>query len=176
MNIGIRARLHQMGLALADTPAPRGQYSSITVHNDTAYVAGQVSRLPDGVIIGPADEFTSKDTFKLAAETCALRVLSVLASVEDRYVIDRPLFLRGYVYSTADFTSHSAVLDPASELLHAVFGEKGSHARSAIGVASLPSAGLLEIELVVAVTARPQSRVPKKVREPADTLSSGDLQ
>jgi enamine deaminase RidA (YjgF/YER057c/UK114 family) len=172
----IQPQLNQIGLKLPDSPAPRGQYSAVTVHNGIAYVAGQVSRLADDVITGPVDQTTSPDKIKFAAQTCVLRALSVLTTLEDSYVIDRILFLRGYVYASSDFTSHSAVLDHASDLLHALFGERGRHARSAIGVSSLPSAGLLEIELVVAVTPKPLASSDEDSFGADVTLPTGDLQ
>jgi enamine deaminase RidA (YjgF/YER057c/UK114 family) len=147
-------RLAGLGLQLPDIPAPRGKYAGLTVHNGIAYVSGQVSRLGDEVIKGPIDQDTPAGVIKLAAETCILRALSALTAAGEGYAFDRILFLRGYVNAIPAFTTHSAVLDGASDLLHALFGERGRHARSAIGVASLPSSGLLEIELVAALTAR----------------------
>lgn len=175
MGSAIKTRLDEIGLELPGNTAPQGQYSAVTVHNGTAHVAGQVSRLADGVVTGPADRTTSPESIKLAAETCVLRALAALAAIEDTFVIDRILFLRGYVYATSDFTGHSAVLDHASNLLHIVFGDRGRHARSAVGVASLPSAGLLEIELVVAVTPRSEMRVGEDGLGAADSFSTGDL-
>lgn len=171
----IKNRLEELGLQLPDSPEPRGKYSAVTVHNGIAYVAGQVSRLADGVVTGPVDQTTSTNSIKLAAETCVLRALSVLATIEDNFVIDRILFLRGYVHAASDFTGHSAVLDHASDLLHAIFREQGRHARSAIGVASLPSAGLLEIELVAAVTPRSEGQADEDSAGPANTFSTGYL-
>ncbi|MGV2140065.1 RidA family protein [Agrobacterium sp. 16-2014-1-2a] len=172
MRSAIQPQLNHIGLRLPDSPAPRGKYSAVTIHNDIAYVAGQVSRLADDVITGPVDQTTSPEKIKLAAQACVLRALSVLTTLEDSYVVERILFLRGYVHSTSEFTAHSAVLDHASDLLLAIFGERGHHARSAIGVASLPSAGLLEIELVVAVAPKPSATTDNA--EPASAFSTGD--
>lgn len=152
MRKDFETRLAPLGLQLPDIPAPRGNYVGVTVHGGIAYVSGQVSRLADEVITGPVDRDTPGDIIKLAAETCVLRALSSLTSASDGYAFDRVLFLRGFVNAAPGFTTHSAVLDGASDLLHAIFGERGRHSRSAIGVASLPSSGLLEIELVVALT------------------------
>jgi enamine deaminase RidA (YjgF/YER057c/UK114 family) len=174
MRSTIQARLDEIGLPLPDNPLPRGRYLAVTVHDSIAYVAGQVSRLADEVITGPVDHNTSPDKIKLAAEACVLRALSVLATLEDSHVIERILFLRGYVHTATGFTGHSAVLDHASDLLHFIFGERGRHARSAIGVASLPSAGLLEIELVVAVAARPAASEGDISHEATATVPTGD--
>jgi enamine deaminase RidA (YjgF/YER057c/UK114 family) len=170
----VQTRLNEMNLQLPNSPAPRGQYRAVTVHGSIAYVAGQVSRFANEVVTGPVDRTTSPDRIKLAAETCVLRALGALTTIQDDYVLDRILFLRGYVNATNDFTGHSAVLDHASILLQAIFGERGTHSRSAVGVASLPSAGLLEIELIVAVTAKANAAVATATLEPGRPPSPGD--
>ncbi|MFB8343856.1 RidA family protein [Brucella cytisi] len=168
----IESRLNKIGLRLPDGPVPSGHYSTVTIHNGIAYIAGQVSRLADDVITGPVNRLTSPDKLKLAAHVCILRALSALTTIEDDYEIQRILFLRGYINAAGDFTGHSAVLDHASILLRAIFGERGHHARSAIGVASLPSAGLMEIELIVAVL--PKS-TDERARDIVASFSTGDL-
>jgi enamine deaminase RidA (YjgF/YER057c/UK114 family) len=80
-----------------------------------------------------------------------LRALSALEQERGGLdAVERILFLRGYVYARPEFQDHSRILDPASRLLHEIFGERGHHARSAVGVASLPDGGPLEIELMAA--------------------------
>lgn len=147
----IRDRVEAFGLKLPPPPAPRGAYAAAVIHGGIAYVSGQVSRIGDQTITGPVDERTDPIIIREAAHACALRALSALAALEDELVFNRLLFLRGFIFSTPAFDRHSAVLDPASELLHDILGEAGRHARSAIGVASLPSLGLMEIELVAAM-------------------------
>ncbi len=171
----IQAQLDLIGLTLPDSPAPRGHYTAVTIHNGIAYVAGQVSRLADDVITGPVDQETSPDKIKLAAQACVLRALSVLTTLEGDYEIQQILFMRGYVNAASDFTDHSAVLDHASILLHAIFGERGRHARSAIGVTSLPSAGLLEIELVVAVAPKATAPTVESHADTAISIPAGDF-
>lgn len=153
MTSSIRARVEELGLTLPPPPTPRGIYTSLVIHQDVAYVSGQVSRVDDMTITGPVDDRTSPDTISNAAQACVLRALSILAEAEDReHSVERILFLRGFVHAVPTFKNHSQVLDEASELLHRVFGERGQHARSAIGVNSLPSGGLMEIELTVALS------------------------
>lgn len=149
----IRDRVEAFGLKLPP-PLPRGAYAAAVVHGGIAYVSGQVSRIGDEAITGPVDDNTADIIIREAAHACVLRALSALAAVEDGHVFDRLLFLRGFINAVPTFVGHSAVLDPASELLHQILGDAGRHARSAVGVASLPSAGLMEIELVAAMTPR----------------------
>ena len=149
-----RDRLAQAGLSLPSAPLPNGRYRPVTVWENLAYVSGQVSRIGDSVIVGPVDENTDPETIKLAAEAVVLRAL---AAIEVSIGIDRVrqiLFLRGFVHATPAFADHSAILDHASELLVKLLGDAGEHSRSAIGVSSLPGGGMLEIELVAAITAQ----------------------
>ncbi|MFC0542751.1 RidA family protein [Kutzneria chonburiensis] len=147
----IEQRIAELGFALPPSPAPRGVYEPVVVHGTVAYVSGQLSRVDDTVMRGPA-EMPSRLTTS-AAQACVLRALSALRhSLGDLDRVSRILFLRGFVNARSDFQDHSAVLDPASTLLLDIFGDAGRHARSAIGVASLPSGGLLEVELTVALT------------------------
>lgn len=150
-------RLAQLGLTLPLTPSPRGAYVGAVIHDDIAYVSGQVSRVGDEVIAGPVDRDTPHDVIRHAAQTCVLRVLSVLvAAMPASAAVERILFLRGFVNVVPGFANHSQVMDEASALLHEIFGDSGRHARSAVGVASLPGRGLLEIELTVALTHEPR--------------------
>lgn len=146
-------RLAQLGLTLPLTPSPRGAYVGAVIHDDIAYISGQVSRVDDEVIAGPVDRDTPHDVIRHAAQTCVLRALSVLvATMPASAEVERILFLRGFVNAVPEFANHSQVMDEASALLQDIFGDSGRHARSAVGVASLPGGGLLEIELTVALT------------------------
>lgn len=163
MTTDLVGRLAQLGLTLPLTPSPRGAYVGAVIHDDIAYVSGQVSRVGDevndGVIAGPVDRDTPHDVISHAAHTCVLRALSVLvAAMPASAAVERILFLRGFVNAVPGFANHSQVMDEASTLLHEIFGDSGRHARSAVGVASLPSSGMLEIELVVALTRVPRQR------------------
>ncbi|MGH8778055.1 RidA family protein [Paraburkholderia sp.] len=153
MTTNIVGRLAQLGLTLPPSPSPRGAYEAVVIHDGIAYVSGQVSRVGDDIIAGPVDHDTPPEVIRHAARTCVLRAVSVLvATLPATLAIERILFLRGFVNAVPDFANHSQVLDEASALLHDIFGESGRHARSALGVASLPGVGLLEIELTVALT------------------------
>lgn len=148
---GWEDRLLGLGLVLPAAPVPKGSYRPVVVWNDIAYVAGQVSRTADGVIPGPASDATDSPTIARAAQACILRALAALDHEVGLDRVAQILFLRGFVFAEAGFQRHSRVLDPASDLLTAIFGSSGAHARSAIGVASLPDDGLLEIEVVAAL-------------------------
>lgn len=167
MTIDIPARLAQLGMTLPPAPEPRGAYQGVVIHNGIAYVSGQVSRTADGIIAGPVDRDTPLSVFQYAAQTCVLRALSALvAALPASSAVERVLFLRGFINTVPSFVNHSAVLDEASAVLHDVFGDNGRHARSALGVSSLPGCGLLEIELTVALTHERHPHSAETPRQP----------
>jgi len=138
------------GMAL-QTIAPRGLYRPAIRHGDLLYLSGQVSRLGEETIMGPA---SAGDLARgqLAARTAALRALSVLDATLEPGERVRILKLTGYVMSAPEFAQHSVVIDGASQVLVAILGDDaGAHARTAVGVASLPSSGMVELELVCAI-------------------------
>jgi enamine deaminase RidA (YjgF/YER057c/UK114 family) len=172
MTSDLERRIARLGLALPAAPAPRGAYESVVIHDDLAYVSGQVCRIADGVIAGPVSDTTTPETIRHAAHTCVLRALAALkASLPAALEIDRTLFLRGFVHAAAGFAHYGRVLDEASTLLHEILGARGRHARSAVGVAGLPDGALLEIELVVALTRVPNDgRIGPTSRDSRDGL------
>ncbi|MFL9875149.1 RidA family protein [Paraburkholderia megapolitana] len=160
MMADIATRVAQLGLVLPALPSPRGAYLGAVVHDGIVYVSGQVSRVGDEVVTGPVDRNTPDDVIRNAAQACVLRALSVLAATAAPTAsVERILFLRGFVNSTPDFRHHGRVMDFVSTLLYDIFGESGRCARSAVGVASLPDSGLLEIELTVTLTPEPRLRL-----------------
>jgi enamine deaminase RidA (YjgF/YER057c/UK114 family) len=139
-----------LGLDL-ETITPRGAYQPAVRHGDLLYLSGQVSRLGAETIAGPATA-GDIDRGQLAARIAALRALSVLDAMLAPGERARLLKLTGYVMSAPDFMQHSAVIDGASQVLATVLGDiDGAHARTAVGVASLPSSGMVELDLVCAV-------------------------
>ncbi|MGY2377553.1 RidA family protein [Pseudomonas sp. SDO524_S393] len=149
--MSIRERISALGLQLPDAPGPKGDYVPVTLHGGVAYVSGQVCRLGDSVISGPVTEQTSPQQVLQAGQTCALRALSVLDQAVGLENVERILFVRGFVYGGEGFQSFSKVVDGASQVLIDVFGEQGRHARSAVGVAGLPSGGMLELEVTAVI-------------------------
>lgn len=150
--MAIEQRLAELGLILPEPPAPSGFYSPVVAHGGLVYVSGQVSR-EDGVPVkGPVSDDTPQETIDRAGKASVLRALSLLKrelGSLDR--IERILFVRGYVLAAEGFVKHPKIVDSASKLLVDIFGEAGKHARIAVGVASLPDGGLLELELTAAL-------------------------
>ncbi|MEJ8545561.1 RidA family protein [Brevibacillus borstelensis] len=149
----IKKRLRELKLELPEAVPPLYSYVPVTVHQGVAYVSGQVPRvngeLPYTGKVGA--EVTIEQARELA-KVCVLKGLSCLeAEIGSLDKVEQVLKVTGFVQSAPGFSQQPKVLDAASELLQAVFGEKGRHARSAVGVAELPGNTPVEIEFVFAV-------------------------
>ncbi|QED47810.1 RidA family protein [Cytobacillus dafuensis] len=150
----IEQRLIELKLTLPDATPPLFHYAPVTVHNRIAYISGQVPRI-DGIVpytgkVG--DEVTIEQAQELA-KICVLKGLSCLKeAIGTLDMVEQVLKITGYVQSAAGFTQQSIVMDGASELLTDIFGEKGRHARTAIGVAELPSNTPVEIDFIIGLS------------------------
>lgn len=152
--MSIQARLAELGLVLHGPHPPHDPLDAVVVHNGVARTSGQLPRI-DGVItcIGVVGDTVSVEAAREAAAVCALNALSVLqAELGSLDRIERILSVTGYVASASGFGDQPDVIDGASRVLVDVFGDRGRHTRSAIGVAALPRGGAVEIELTAAVT------------------------
>ena len=146
-------RLQTLGIELPTPREPAFSYSAVVIDNGLAWVSGQLPWL-DGsnslVYSGRLGEHVNVTEGKSCARACILNGLAVLEKTSgslDR--IERVIKLVGYVASAKDFHEQPAVIDAASNLLVEIFGDAGTHARSAVGVAQLPRGAPVEIELVV---------------------------
>jgi enamine deaminase RidA (YjgF/YER057c/UK114 family) len=146
-------RLGELGLELPKAAAPMAAYVPAVRSGNLVFTAGQ---LPwrDGALVATGKVGAEVDPAlaKEAARFCALNALAAVRSVTgDLSMVTKVVKVVGFVASTPDFTGQPGVVDGASELIGAVFGEAGAHARSAVGVASLPADTPVEVELIVAV-------------------------
>ena len=145
-------RLRELGLVLPEAAQPAFNYVPVTLHRGVAYVAGQMPKVDGEVrVFGKAGGEVGLETAREQARVCILQGLACLhAALGDLDRIDQVLRVNGYVASAPGFNQQPGVLDAASELLVQVLGERGRHARSAIGVAELPRNAVVEIDLTVA--------------------------
>ena len=150
---GPTARLRELGLELPDVPSPAGSYVPAKRSGNLVFTAGQVPFIRGELsITGKVGETVSIEDAKEAARTCALNALAA-ASGEAGGLdnIKGIVKVTGFVASAPAFTSQPEVVNGASDLLGEVFGEAGSHARSAVGVAELPLGAPVEVEIIVEV-------------------------
>ncbi|MCA1223876.1 RidA family protein [Streptomyces sp. 8L] len=144
----------ERGLTLPEVAPPLAAYKPAVRSGAYVYTAGQLP-LVDGklALTGKVGaEVTAEEAKELAA-TCALNALAAVKSVTgDLDRIARVVKVVGYVASAADFTGQPGVINGASELFAQVLGDKGVHARSAVGVAVLPLDAPVEVEIQVELT------------------------
>ncbi|MFE9661920.1 MULTISPECIES: RidA family protein [unclassified Streptomyces] len=155
MSGAVEARLTALGLTLPQVAAPLAAYQPAVRTGVYVYTAGQLP-LVEGTLplTGKVGAEVTAEEAKELARTCALNALAAVKSVAgDLDRVARVVKVTGFVASAADFTGQPGVLNGASELLGEVFGDKGVHARSAVGVAVLPLDAPVEIEVLVELVA-----------------------
>jgi enamine deaminase RidA (YjgF/YER057c/UK114 family) len=146
----IETRLAEMGLTLPDAPAPAANYVPWVISGSQVFVSGQVSMNEGGFIRGKLGADLSTEQGAEAAQSCALSLLAQLRSAlgGDFGRLKRVVKLVGFVNCTPDFTEQPKVINGASDLMVAVLGDAGRHARSAVGAPSLPLGVAVEIEAI----------------------------
>jgi len=146
-------RLADLGLTLPAVAAPLAAYVPAVREGDLIFTSGQLPTV-DGRLLATGlvgEDVTPEEAAQLAGR-CALNALAAIASLlQGLTEVRRVVKVVGFVASAPGFTGQPAVVNGASELLGAVFGDAGRHARSAVGVASLPLGAPVEVELIVAV-------------------------
>jgi enamine deaminase RidA (YjgF/YER057c/UK114 family) len=146
-------RLRELGLTLPSPPQPVGAYLLAQQVGELLYLSGTTCYV-DGELLyrgRVGAELTVEEGYAAARQT-ALNLVSVIkATLGDLDRVERVVKLNGYVNSAPDFDRQPAVINGASELLQEVFGERGKHARTSLGVSDLPGHIPVEIELIVQV-------------------------
>lgn len=144
--------LAMLGIVLPPSaPTPAGSYVPASVVTDMVMTSGQLPII-DGALIatGKVGEEVSPDEAYRCARQCAINALAAIRNVAGSLdAVDRVVKVTGFVASAPSFTGQATVLNGASDLLTAVFGERGVHVRSAVGVAVLPLDSPVEVEVTV---------------------------
>lgn len=150
----IDAKLAELGLALPEPAAPVAAYVPVVVAGGLAHVSGQLPFVGGKLVTGRLGEDVSVEQGAAAAQACGLMILAQLkAALGSLSRVERVVKLGAFVNSTGDFTDQPKVANGASELMAAVFGDAGRHARSAVGVPVLPLGAAVEVDAIVAVGA-----------------------
>jgi enamine deaminase RidA (YjgF/YER057c/UK114 family) len=150
--MSIADRLAELGIELPQPAAPVAASVPVVVAGTLAHVSGQLPFVDGQLVTGRLGENVTLDQGTAAARACGLMILAQLQSALgslDR--VERIVKLGAFVNSTSDFADQPKVANGASELMAAVFGEAGKHARSAVGVPVLPLGAAVEVDAIVAV-------------------------
>ena len=146
-------KLKELGIELPTPPTPVANYVPVVQTGNLVFLSGHGPLKDDGtMIVGRVGEDLSLDEGYQAARRVAIALLASLkAATGDLNRVVRVVKLLGMVNSTADFTDQPKVINGASDLLVDVFGDKGKHARSAVGMNVLPGNIPVEIEMIVEI-------------------------
>jgi len=151
---GPRERLAELGITLPAVTPPLAAYVPAVQTGNHVYVSGQVPRADGELLaVGKVGAEVSPESAKDLAAQCALNGLAAIDALVGLDRVVQVVKVVGFVASAEGFTGQPAVINGASELLRAVFGEAGRHARSAVGVAELPLGVPVEVEMIVEISA-----------------------
>mmetsp|Transcript_33256 Transcript_33256/g.85250 ORF Transcript_33256/g.85250 Transcript_33256/m.85250 type:complete len:177 (-) Transcript_33256:124-654(-) len=156
-------RLRRLDIELPTPAPPGGNYQQWTIAGNLVYIAGQTPVNSEGTTVFTGKcgaEHNAASAYKAAA-LCGINILANLKAAcgGDLEKVEKVVKLNGYCACTPDFTDHPKVINGASDLMFEVFGEKGKHARTAIGVQSLPFGAVVEVEAIVMIKiAKPEGK------------------
>lgn len=148
----IDTKLAELGLALPAAAAPVAAYVPTVECGGLLHISGQLPFRDDAVMTGRVGEDRDLAYATEAAQRCALMLVAQMkAALGGLHRVERIVKLGVFVNSAADFTDQPLVANGASELMVALFGDAGKHARSAVGVAVLPRGAVVEIDAIIAI-------------------------
>lgn len=154
MTTHVDRKLEELGLTLPEAAAPVASYVPTVAAGGLLHVSGQIPFDADGqLILGRLGEEGYDLAYgQEAAKRCALMVVAqAKAALGGLDRVQRIVKLGVFVNSTPDYTDHPQVANGASDLMVALFGDAGKHARAAVGVASLPRGVAVEVDAIIAV-------------------------
>ncbi|MEL7445404.1 MAG: RidA family protein [Pseudomonadota bacterium] len=148
----IEARLNELGIILPEAAAPVASYVPVVLHGGFAHVSGQLPFINGDLVTGRLGEDVGLERGIEAARACGLMILAQLKSAGISLdAVEQVVKLGAFVNGTSNFTDQPKVANGASELMFDVFGEKGRHARAAVGVPALPLGAAVEVDAIIAV-------------------------
>jgi len=147
----IEKKLKELSIELPNAPDPVGAYVAFKKVNNLLFISGQLPISNDGKMIkGQIGKDLTLEDGQKASKLCVINILAQAKKAlnGDLNNIKNCVKITGFVNSTDDFRDQPKVINPASETLSAVFGDKGKHARAAISANSLPLGAAVEIEAI----------------------------
>ncbi|MBD8619221.1 RidA family protein [Sphingomonas sp. CFBP 13728] len=150
----IDRKLEELGLTLPQAAAPVASYVPTVLANGMLHISGQLPFKDGALVTGRVGDGVSLEDAQEAAKLCALMLVAQMkAALGTLGRVERIVKLGVFVNSTGDFTDQAKVANGASDLMVALFGDAGKHARAAVGVPVLPLGAAVEIDAIVQVSA-----------------------
>lgn len=148
----VKARLNKLGIELPDVAKPLASYVPAVRSGNLVYTSGQLPMQAGKLAAtGKIGADVTPEEGNALARICALNALAAVDSLAGIDAVTQVVKVVGFVASAPGFNGQPGVVNGASDLLAQVFGDRGSHARSAVGVSELPLDSPVEVELVVEV-------------------------
>ena|ERR1700709_652830 len=150
----IENRLKDLDITLPTPPAPVASYVPYVVSGNLVYISGQITLTADGLkYVGTVGQEISVEDGKAAAKLCAINVIAQVKAAcgGDLERVKRVVKVTVFVNAVPGFAQHPEIANGASDLFVAVFGDKGRHARAAVGAGSLPRNVATEVEAVIEI-------------------------
>ncbi len=153
MTTHVDRKLEELGLTLPEAAAPVAAYVPVVEANGLLHISGQLPFKDGALMTGRLGADRDLEFGAEAAQRCALMLVAQIKKYLDGDIsrVERIVKLGVFVNSTADFTDQPKVANGASELMQALFGDAGKHARSAVGVPTLPLGAAVEVDAVVQI-------------------------
>ncbi|MFB5600544.1 MAG: RidA family protein [Nitrosopumilus sp.] len=155
--ITIEEKIKALGIILPPAPKPAGSYVPLVQINDLVYLSGQIpidtnAEYPFVKYKGKIGQDTTIENGQQAALLCTLNSISLIKNhLKSLDRIKKVVKVSAYINCVSTFSEHPKVINPASELIVNIFGDKGNHTRIALGVGSLPLESVVEIEYLFQV-------------------------
>lgn len=149
MTGAIEKKLNDLGITLPAPAAPVANYVAFVRSGNLLTVSGQICFGPDGKLVaaGQLGDSVSMEDGQKAARACAINLIAqVKAALGDLDKVVRVVRLGGFINSASGYPDGPKVMNGASDLMVEVFGDKGRHARSTVGVSALPANAAVEVE------------------------------
>ena len=145
-------KLKELGITLPEAPVPAGNYIPAVKTGKLLFISGQIPLENGKVAYTGKVSDENLETAQKSARSCAINILAqIKRECGSLDKVTKIVKLSGFVNSVPEFTKHPKVINPASDLMFEVFGEKGKHARIALGAGSLPLDSMTEIDAIVEI-------------------------
>ena len=153
--MSIENKLADLGITLPTPATPVANYVAFVKSGNLVSISGQVPFGPDGIeFVGKTGADISPEVANKAARLCGINLIAQMKAAcgGDLSRVQRVVKLGGFVNCTGDFTGQPGVINGASDLMVEVFGDKGRHSRSAVGVNALPLGVCVEVDALIEIS------------------------